>query len=388
MKWVIAILLTGAAALGLALLGMEDPGFVVIGRGQWTLETSFSVFLLLIALLFLFLYVALRLLSWLWQLPDRLHSGQRARRQAKTQQALGQGFALLNEAQWHSAEKQLLRGAPGPLHYAGAAYAAQQRHDLEQRDEYLSQAQEQLEDAQQVGFGLYQVQLYLRERQYHPALAQLKQLQELAPRHPQVLQQLAEVYQALGNWAQLYPLLAELRKRKALSSEELDQFEIQVIRGWLSQAAAQSAEALNSVWNRLAKTQRLEPAVLAVYGREMLAKNQHETVAELIRETLRQHWDPRLLHLYRQVEIEPGKQLAQAETWLKKHDQEPELLLLLGHLCLRNRLWGKAQQYLEAALARDDHNPETYAALGELMTQMGENAQAAQYYQQGLTLLN
>ena len=78
-----------------------------------------------------------------------------------------------------------------------------------------------------------------------------------------------------------------------------------------------------------------------------------------------------------------GKQLERAETWLKKHPNQPELLLTLGRLCLRNQLWGKAQSYLEASLGVAA-SAETCQVLGSLLEQLGENKTALEHYRQGL----
>lgn len=384
MKWLIALVIVLGCAVAVALHGANDPGFVVLGRGPWSMETTLPVFFFLLLVFFFLLYGFSRFVTWLWQTPNRLQSGQQARQQEKTRLGLEQGCGLLAQAQWAKAEAQLVRGQPSALHYAGAAFAAQQQQNAAKRDEYITRAQENVAPEQALGLALYQAQLHIAEQQWRPALAVLKQAQESSPKHPEVLRLLVVVYQALANWEQIYPLLGELRKRKMLVGEQADAFEVQVVCGWLGQAAEQSSEALNNLWQRLSKAQRLQADILYTYARFMLKKNQHETVDALLREGLKQVWDKRLLALYQQVEIEPAKQLAYAESWMKKYEQDPDLLRLLGQLCIRNRVWGKAQQYLEASVARDENHPETYAALGTLMTNLGEHSQAASYYQQGL----
>ena len=42
---------------------------------------------------------------------------------------------------------------------------------------------------------------------------------------------------------------------------------------------------------------------------------------------------------------------AKAEKWLKRHPEDAQLLMTLGRLCREQQLWGKAESYLEAALA-------------------------------------
>ena len=63
------------------------------------------------------------------------------------------------------------------------------------------------------------------------------------------------------------------------------------------------------------------------------------------------------------------------------------LLLALGRICIRLRLWGKAQSYLEASVGVKP-GAENCLELADLLTreELGQADQAGQYYQQGLNL--
>ena len=94
------------------------------------------------------------------------------------------------------------------------------------------------------------------------------------------------------------------------------------------------------------------------------------------------------MQLYGQVRgRDPGKQLQAAEGWLKEHPNDPGLLLTLGRLCLINKLWGKAREYLEASLSFQ-RSAETCAELGRLLAQLGEVERSNQLFQEGLVLLD
>ncbi|MCY1380050.1 heme biosynthesis-associated TPR protein [compost metagenome] len=84
---------------------------------------------------------------------------------------------------------------------------------------------------------------------------------------------------------------------------------------------------------------------------------------------------------------DPARQLQTAEGWLKEHPSDASLLLTLGRLCLRNRLWGKAREYFETSLSfrRDS---ETCAELARLLAQLGEVERSNQLFQEGLGLLD
>ena len=76
--------------------------------------------------------------------------------------------------------------------------------------------------------------------------------------------------------------------------------------------------------------------------------------------------------------------LAQAERWLPEHPEDAQLLLCLGRLCLRDKLWGKARDYFESSY-RAEPGAEVCAELGRLLLGLGEPKVAAAYYREGLT---
>ena len=69
------------------------------------------------------------------------------------------------------------------------------------------------------------------------------------------------------------------------------------------------------------------------------------------------------------------RQLDLAERWLTAHRDDAALLAALGRLCEREKLWGKAQTYLEASLALDP-GWRTHVALGELFASLGRADEA------------
>src|SRR5690606_9032267 len=81
----------------------------------------------------------------------------------------------------------------------------------------------------------------------------------------------------------------------------------------------------------------------------------------------------------------PDRQLALAESWLRDHPDDAGLLLCLGRLALMNRLWGKAREYFQAALARVP-DAQTYAELARLLAHLGEHEASSRYYERGLAL--
>ena len=132
---------------------------------------------------------------------------------------------------------------------------------------------------------------------------------------------------------------------------------------------------------RLKKDSRL----LRAYVTERLRHADQEDCEGLLRQgPLRKKWDPELARLFGLVDGKDLKrQLDFAEKHLSRLPADPALLLTLGRLCKKNRLWGKARAYLTQSLDAQA-SPEASLELAALLEQQGANAEAARHYRQGL----
>ena len=68
------------------------------------------------------------------------------------------------------------------------------------------------------------------------------------------------------------------------------------------------------------------------------------------------------------------KQIERAERWLSAQSSDASLLFALGQLCVRQDLWGKAQNYLDASISIEP-TPVAHLAAAQLHQKLG-NADA------------
>jgi len=386
MKWLMSLGLILSAAVGFALFAQQDPGFVVIGRGAITLEMTLTVFLIVSICGFGLIYFMLRGATAIWRLPERWHLNRQTRMHGRAQIALQQGLNALFQGLWQDSERQLLKTHPQYLHYLSAAYAAQQRQDRVKRDIYLDRAFESVPNDYRLSVLLAQAEFQMADGQANVALASLKQLREQIPRSPRVLFLLNQAYQQLENWQAVWQLLPDLKKRQILSQTDFQMLEIKCAQGLIQQSASQSAPALTSTWDRLPKNLRLQSQIAQIGAEQFIQHGLFEQAENLLYDALKQHWNGQLVLLYADLGVSNAvQQLNRAESWLKGREKEPYLLLALGRLSMRCRLWGKAQQYLEASLVSQPLSA-TYLSYGDLLSQLGETSQAADHYRKGLML--
>ncbi len=392
MRTLIVALAVLALSVFVALAIKHDNGYILIGYGNWSVEGSLAFFVLLDLVLFGLLYAGIRLLSRFLGLPRQFRGWRRRREAARARKALTQGLVELSEGHWKSAEKNLVRHAAQSetplLNYLAAARSAQQQGAYDRRDHYLQLAHESMPSAD-VAVGLTQAELQLAHEQLEQALATLKHLRRIAPRHTHVLKLLKELYERLGDWEELYHLLPELKKRRVIDRDQLEALELKVCGNLLDEAARHGElERLDQAWKRFPATARANQSLVTRYAAHLMDLGQQDRVEKLLRETIARHWNPELVERYSRVAAsDPARQLAAAEAWLKEHPRDPVLLLALGRLSLRNRLWGKARSYLEASIGVEP-GAAAYRELGALLESMGEREQATACYKAGLELVS
>lgn len=390
MRSLLVTLLALIAAVALTLIVYRESGYVLIGYGRWTVEGSLALFLLLNLLALALLYALVRSVARVWGLPRRVHAWHERRSAMRARKALTRGLVELAEGDWRSAEKSLVRLAHHSevplLNYLAAARAAQAQGAHERRDGYLHLAHQSMPSAD-VAVSLTQAELQLAHQQLEQALATLMHLRTVAPHHVYVLKLLKTLYERLGDWRALRELLPELRRRKVEPEERLRELELSVSRALLAQAAREpDPERLPCAWGELPRALRNEDVLVQEYVRGEMARGRGRLVEPVLREHLRKHWSEELIELFGVVEADdPERQLAAAEGWLDTFPRNAALLLALGRLCLRARLWGKARSYLEASTGAGA-GADAYRELGGLLEELGEREEALRAYRAGLEL--
>ncbi|MEK6747683.1 MAG: heme biosynthesis HemY N-terminal domain-containing protein [Pseudomonadota bacterium] len=378
--------------VSLALQAQRDPGYAVFGIGHWTAEMSLTVFFILLFLLFFFSYSGVRGIKWLWRFPKRMRLWWRRRQMRLTADALNDGLVAQAEGRWADAERALAHAAAASqtpaFNYLAAARAAQEQGAIARRDEYVRLAA-QHSPANSLTVAVAQAELQLDSGEHHAALTTLKQALAKVPRHVYTHKLLVRVYRELGDWEALLSLGKDLRRFKVLDTHEAIQLERDCYRALVDNAGdTGNVEALEAAWRRVPDTLRYDPGVLSAYVRQLLTLGDTQPAEPLLRDALKYRWNEHLVYLYGLVEgADAHEQLMAAERWLKDRAHDPIVLLTVGRLCLRRKLWGKARAALESSIA-NGAPAEAYHALAKLLEQLKEPELALSYYRKGLAVAN
>jgi HemY protein len=386
MKWLLLALVALLASVTVALVALPDPGYVLLGYGKYSVETSLLVLLVGFGLL----YVGLRLLAGLWHVPAKLQHWEGRRHNRRLQRLFNGAVIDLAEGRLERAERRLARvvkSRQAPLQaYLSAARVAGQSGADERRDTYLELAL-QHNPGTEITVALTRAEILLSASQLEQAQTVLTRLHNTAPRNSQVLRLLMQLYVQQQDWQQLRDLLPELRRRQVLNDQQWQQLAVKVYRERvLALSSSSDLESLKAGWKQLPPPVQQDEGLLAVYIEQLVRLGEHEQAEKLLGSRIREVWNQRLVYLYGDLQSgDASAQQSLAERWLEQHRQDPVLLLSLAKISLRNQLWGKARSYFEASI---DLQPsaEAYRLLGTLLEQLEEPDKAAECYRKGVEL--
>jgi len=189
MRALLKIWLFMLAGAGIGVVLTRDSGYVLMSFGNYTVEMSLALLLLMLVGLFGALYFGIRLLVRTLHLPKDVRDWKQKRGSRLAQQAMTRGLLEISEGNWRAAEKRLVRFAERSetplLNYLAAARAAQLQGAHDRRDGYIRLAHETMPSAD-VAVSLTQAELQLADNQLEQALATLKHLRSVAPKHTYV----------------------------------------------------------------------------------------------------------------------------------------------------------------------------------------------------------
>lgn len=384
----IILLLFAALTTGIALTRfIEDPGYVLISRQPWAIETTLTVFLVAIVVLFGLSYLLIRLLSRLFETPARIGRWSRQRQLRQALDSQHRGLAETVSGNWQQAEKSLLKHidqTPHPdINYLAAAWTAQQNGDLERRDDWLADAGN-APGSYETATGIIQCHLQMQAGQSEQALATAQALHQATPSNRLVTRMLLDLLEQTGDWDKLMPLLAMAEKHADLPEQDLKDTQHRVIARMMDSAA--SVDELDHYSQLIPKKLRREEHAVACMAGALNRLQAYDRSEQMLRSALKQDWSETLVLLYGEARSsDPSAQLKRAETWAEAHPLSTPLMLTLGRLAMRNQLWGMARSYLEVAVHNGD-SPQACLEMGWLLETLEERDKALEMYRCGLEM--
>jgi HemY protein len=384
----IAFLLIAAAAVTLALLFRLNTGYVLFVAPPYRVELSQNAFIIITVLAFLVLYVLIRAGVRLAQLPEDVREGRRRRQFERFRNKQDAAVVALLEGR-HGKARQFAQEALAIPHSSPVAALVGARAALETRDYAAAAAMLDRPDTQATNLAVPRLMLEaeLALERGHPAdaLARLAELRREAGLHTAAQRLELRALTAAGRPGEIPALVDQLVKRKVYDADQGELLRASAHAEALA-GFAHDAAGLRAYWSRVPENDRLQPKVARAAAKSFMQLGSDREAAEILARSLERNWDSALVVLYAECRApDATRQLETAERWLVRHNQDASLLYALGRLCERQQLWGKAQTYLEASLALDNHW-RAHVALGEMFARLERRDEAEAHLAAALRL--
>lgn len=383
-------LLVGATAVWLLQFG---SGYILFSFAEFTIEMSaWTGLLIYLAATVLLLWL---LLSWRWIAgAGGFRLWWSTRRSARKINQTAEGLLLFASDDWQQSAKLLSESAGKSVmpvvNLLFAARAAADNEQFEQARTILQRLQATYPESRFIADKAL-AELHLLEDQPLEALQILHTIYTKNPRDKALLRLLTDAYYLADDWVSLQKLLRDLKHYKAISEQDLDSLEQDVYCNLLDSFVLDSARPiaeqrakLEDIWYLTPKKRHKDPQVIASYAASLGRAQSPDKQQALLVKALNRQWHPELVKQFGELESpSPEKQLLVAEKWFVQHREDADLLLALGQICQRLQFWGKAKDYLTAAV-RLRPSIQGSICLAAVLEKMGDSKASAEAYRQGL----
>ncbi len=374
---VLLLLLVAVTAQFLA----ADSGYVLISFQGWAVEMTVPILLVLVVLLL----VVASLLRRIRQAPRLVAERAAKASSRRTGRRVARGLVALAAGQMARAERLLARAAGRSnapmLQYLAAARLAHGSGDIERRDHWFSLAEKAQPEARDA-ISLERAELHLNAGELELTMRYLGEILERQPRHLQALRLAIPLYLKREEWAEAARRLKALRKHGRQVAAQAARWTVAAYAGLLE--GAEDARQVQRLWGEVPRELRAEEGLGLAFARALMRHGAHDIAEQATRRRLTEEWSSVLAGVY--GELQPRDipaAIRHAESWLGDHPEDTRLLLALGRLCRKARLWGKARSYLETSLSLRQSR-QGWLELAELLEKLDEGEAAQEAYRKGL----
>ena len=386
--WLVALM---AAAIGIAVTARFNPGNVVLFYPPHRIDMSLNLFVVLLVALFALVYGIVRAFYATTRMPQRVAAYRQRKREREGNKGLRDALKALFEGRFGHAEKAAMRAAELPENAGLAsligARAAHRMREPARRDAWLAGVAH--DTTLKTARLMTVTELLVDDHQHDAALEAVDELFASGQRHIHALQWAMKANQQARNWPEVLRLVRILDKRKALHPALANRLRELAYTSLLGEDK-HDAESIRRTWAAVPAPERAVPAIAARAANAFNARGLHDEARAIAEESLRAGWDERVVRAYRDAASPAGSpsllaQIDSCEAWRKERPRDAELALTLGSLCLKQKLWGKSQRYLEQALS-DATEPamvrEAHLKLAQMHEALGQEQEAARHYRQ------
>lgn len=418
-QMLVLLVLMLVAGLLLGIWVLNDPGYILIIREGWQLESTLGFALFCFILLLTATAMLTLLLSSVWDVVSPFGATGRWRTYV-ARQRMDAGFYALVDGQWSKAERLLAAAAKVDAWRVMASLGAAQAAAEQGRDEAVRGYLDFAHDSKRgrLAAGLMAAKLSMDGGYPGEARNILDVLHDMAPKNPRLLRMLASTLEGAGDWSTLCAMLPQLQKQ-GMEERAFKALSRRAWHGWLKQAAgtapasaepgatalvsaeglaltqasdphkeaAHKLHTLRGIWKMMPSAMQQEAALRAQYAGYLAQFGDGEAALTVVRKDLSESWDDRLPAILECINnVAPERLLSLLERWLEQRPANDVLLLTAGRVAMKAQLWGKARAFFESAGRAG--NAVALAELARLYAALGEHSKSLAVLEERLRLLD
>lgn len=390
MRWLMWILVLALSAVGLATVAEHNPGYVLIVLPSHRIELSLNFLIVILLAVTGLLYAVFGGIGSLLNFPEKVRQFKQSRQRERQNRAFHDAVRCLFEGRYGHALKKaeqaydmalLSPALPGAVSSGMAALVAARSAQFLKESQRQTDWMERAESDPSVVVArlMMEAEYLVGTRQYAEAVARLNELQSVSGRHIAAMRLELKACQGLEDWNATLRLARQLEKRHAMPAELKTEICVRAHEGNLQRL--EEGDEMDA-YLRSIPAGELRPRLALKVARQMAGAGHSAEARQVLESQIELHWDEALLDQYGRTspdDKDTSEKIAVAERWLKERRDDYMLLLTLGRLCMAQRLWGKAESYIEASLAVSE-SVEAHIELAHLFDQLGRTVDADRQY--------
>jgi HemY protein len=388
MRFLFWFLMLAVAAVVVALAVKLNAGYALLVASPYRIEISLNLLLVVLVAAFAGMYFVIRFVSRTIRVPRAVRAWRRQQRVDRARAKQDGAVVALIEGRYGKAQQQALEALAIPgssgLNAILAARGALDVRDFEGAEAMLNRPEAQVQSLA-VPRLMLSAESALEQGQPLEAMRVLDKLRSEAGMHTAALRLELRALEAARRWSDIPPLLDQLVRRKVFDAAQADLLRVSAQSEQLK-LLAHDAAGLRDYWSRLSDAVRVHPKIARAAARSFMQLGGEREAADILAQSIDREWDSDLVDLYGECRLgDATGQLEKAEGWLSSHNEDATLLRVLGTLCQRQQLWGKAQTYYEASLGVEN-TWRAHLALGEMLGRLGREDEANAHFVAALKL--
>jgi HemY protein len=390
----IRIMVIIVALLAGLILGPEistNKGYILLSIDGYTTYETTIINAILIAFIFYFLLLFVEwILRKLLSMNNLTRKWFSLRKTRKAQKNSLLGMLALFEGNNKQAYKLLEKSAPRSdspaLTYIAAAKAAHNQGKYDLRDEHFQQAYDVHKESQ-LAAGLAWAELQLEGKQYENASLTLGKLKKKYPKNQRINELYLAIYPALQQWQEYIDLLTRKRSAFGFDDDQQAAMLFEAYQHLFKEKATQGGEVLQLFWDKkLPRWMRKELDYQKALLNAHIKAGNNKFAEDFLLEKLDKKFSSELLVYLEELQLSDYYPLILLlESKLEKDPENGLIHQALAHLQLKENKVVAAIKHLQESV-KTVPNVKDFALLAELLQQQERQAEANEYYRQGLLL--